>query len=155
HTAPYFHDGSLETLADVVAWFNTRFTLGLSKQKKADLTAYLEAVGTGEEPFEIFTETKTRFRLDWEELAVFISTLDTLIPAQDAFHADLLIRTVASDMRVDASGLNDRSQAPLVYAVADQLEKIRDAIQAGDWAQAQRMWQEYKRLEAKTDPQLR
>jgi mono/diheme cytochrome c family protein len=155
HTAPYFHDGSLETLADVVAWFDTRFTLGLSKQKKADLTAYLEAVGTGEEPFEVFTKNHTRFRLDWEELTTFISTLDTLIPAQDAFHADLLIRTVASDMRVDASGLKDRSQAPLVYAVADQLEKIRDAIQAGDWAQAHKLWQEYKRLEAKTDPQLR
>ncbi len=155
HTAPYFHDGSLETLADVVAWFDTRFNLGLSKQQEADLAAYLEAIGTGEEPFEVFTEKHTRFRLAWEELMVFSSTLDTLIPARDAFHADLLIRTVAADLRLDASGLTDRSQAPLVYAVAGHLEKVRDAIQAGDWPRAQRLWDEYKRLEVKTDPQLR
>jgi mono/diheme cytochrome c family protein len=155
HTAPYFHDGSLETLADVVAWFDTRLTLGLTKQEKADLAAYLEAVGTGEEPFEVFTEEKTRFRLDWEELTTFISTLDTLLPARDVYHSDLLIRTVATDLRVDASGLKDLGQAPLLYQMADKLEKVRDAIQAGDWARAHRLWEEYKRLEARYDPQLR
>ncbi len=155
HTASYFHDGSLETLADVVAWFDTRFTLGLTDQEKGDLTAYLEAVGTGEEPFEVFDDENTLFRLAWGELTTFISTLDTLIPARDVYHADLLIRTVARDLRLDASGLKDRSQAPLVYEVADKLEKIRDAIQANDWKRAETLWEEYKLLEAKYDPQLR
>ncbi len=30
-TAPYFHDGALATLADVVAWFDRRYGLGLSR----------------------------------------------------------------------------------------------------------------------------
>lgn len=155
HTAPYFHDGSLETLADVVAWFNTRFTLGLSERQQRDLTAYLEAVGTGEEPFEVFTDTHTRFRLAWDELMTFSSTLDTLIPARDVYHADLLIRTVASDLRLDASGLTDRSQAPLVYEVAARLEQIRDAMQAKDWPRAERLWEDAKHLQATYDPQLK
>jgi mono/diheme cytochrome c family protein len=155
HTAPYFHDGSLETLAEVVAWFNTRFTLGLSERQRQDLTAYLEAVGTGEEPFEVFTDAHTRFRLAWDELTVFSSTLDTLIPARDVYHADLLIRTVASDLRLDASGLMDRSQAPLVYEVAAKLEQIRDAMQARDWPRAERLWEDTKRLQATYDPQLK
>ena len=133
-TPPYFHDGSLDTLADVVAWFNEQFNLELTGSQKTDLTAYLEAVGTGEEPFEIFDDENTVFRLAWEELSTFISTLDTLIPAQDTFHADLLIRTVAPDLRADASGLTDLSQAPMVYELADELEKIQTAILAGDWA---------------------
>ncbi|MFQ5961147.1 MAG: cytochrome c peroxidase [Candidatus Methylomirabilales bacterium] len=155
HTAPYFHDGSLETLADVVAWFNTRFTLGLTKRQQSDLTVYLEAVGTGEEPFEVFTDEHTRFRLSWEEITTFTSTLNTLIPARDVYHADLLIRTVTSDLRLDASGLTDRSQAPLVYEVADKLEGIQDAMRTNDWKRAEKLWEEYQRLEAKYDPLLK
>lgn len=155
HTAPYFHDGSLDTLADVVEWFNSRFALGLTERQKRDLTAYLEAMGKGEEPFEVFTEEHTRFRLAWQELSTFISTLDTLIPARDGYHADLLIRTVAADLRLDASGLANRSQAPLVYEAADKLEQIRVAVQAKDWSRAERLWKEYKRLEATVDPVLK
>jgi cytochrome c peroxidase len=44
-SAPYFHDGRFATLAEVVAWFDDTFALGLSPTSRADLTAYLEAVG--------------------------------------------------------------------------------------------------------------
>ena len=44
-TAPYFHDGSLPTLASVVDWFDGRYGLALSEAERSDLTAYLEAVG--------------------------------------------------------------------------------------------------------------
>ena len=44
-SAPYFHDGRFATLADVVAWFDRTFALGLSAGERADLTAYLQAVG--------------------------------------------------------------------------------------------------------------
>lgn len=42
--APYFHDGSAATLLDVVNHYNTLFSLGLSAQQKADLTAYLKTL---------------------------------------------------------------------------------------------------------------
>ena len=44
-SAPYFHDGRFASLADVVAWFDRTFGLGLSAGERADLTAYLQAVG--------------------------------------------------------------------------------------------------------------
>ncbi|MFQ5743480.1 MAG: cytochrome c peroxidase, partial [Acidobacteriota bacterium] len=120
-TAPYFHDGSLETLADVVEWFDERFGLRLTATQRADLTAYVEAVGTGASPFEIFDDDNTRFQLDWQELSAFLSTLDTLLVSRDKFHADLLLATVAADLRLDASGLKDLGQAPQVYELADKL----------------------------------
>lgn len=155
YTAPYFHDGSLETLADVVEWFNSRHNLGLSDTQKGDLVAYLDAVGTGEEPFEVFDEENTRFVLDFGELSTFISTLDTLIPLRDTYHIDLLLRTVAKDLRLDASGLLDRSQAPLVYTLADKLEAIHTAVTQDNWTQAAALWGEYKDLEAQYGPQFK
>jgi cytochrome c peroxidase len=101
YTAPYFHDGSLETLGDVVAWFDQRFALRLTPEERADLTAYLEVVGTGEAPYEEFDDENTPFRLMADELSVFLSTLNTLIPARDQVAADLALRTVGGCQRDD------------------------------------------------------
>jgi cytochrome c peroxidase len=42
--APYFHNGSAATLAQVVGFYDSRFTIGLSAQEKNDLTAFLGAL---------------------------------------------------------------------------------------------------------------
>jgi mono/diheme cytochrome c family protein len=42
--APYFHDGSAATLADVVDRYNTAKTLNLTVQQKADLVQYLKSL---------------------------------------------------------------------------------------------------------------
>ena len=42
--APYFHNGSARSLADVVAFYNTRFNLNLTTQEAADLAAFLSAL---------------------------------------------------------------------------------------------------------------
>lgn len=42
--APYFHDGSANTIADIVNFYNIRFSMGLTKQEKADLTNFLAAL---------------------------------------------------------------------------------------------------------------
>ena len=146
YTAPYFHDGSLETLADVVTWFDENFNLELSDQQQADLTTYLEAVGTGEDPFEIFDEENTQFALDWAELSTFLSTLDTLIPAQDTHHALLLLDTVTPDLRLDASAATNREIIPRVYDIAAKLDEIKAAIEADDWERAAELNDEYKLL---------
>lgn len=51
-SAPYFHDGRFAALGDVVAWFDTAYALGLTKAERADLTAYLEAVGAADSPVD-------------------------------------------------------------------------------------------------------
>jgi cytochrome c peroxidase len=41
---PYFHNGSAATLDDVLAFYETRFGLGLTVQEHADLVAFLQAL---------------------------------------------------------------------------------------------------------------
>jgi len=156
YTAPYFHDGSMETLADVVRWKNEQFEMNLDAQQMADLTAYVRAVGAANEPYELFDAENTPFRLAWAELTTFATTLDTmLIPRRDAEHAILLIDTIAPDFRADASGLQNLDQAPLVYEVADKLEAIKAAIQADEWDHADRLYDEYAALVEEYTPSLK
>jgi len=42
--APYFHDGSAATLADVVNVYNTKRALGLTPAQRSDLTEYLKSL---------------------------------------------------------------------------------------------------------------
>ena len=42
--APYFHNGSAATLAEVVAFYDTRFQLNLTRQEQEDLVAFLRAL---------------------------------------------------------------------------------------------------------------
>ncbi|GAB5377786.1 MAG: hypothetical protein AcusKO_42480 [Acuticoccus sp.] len=115
YTAPYFHDGSLPTLASVVDWFDETKSLGLSKRERADLTAYLETVGRAEEPYEAFDERETPFRLAFDELTTFASTLATLLPARDAQHTLLLVDTVAADLAADAGTMTNQVARPEIY----------------------------------------
>jgi hypothetical protein len=41
---PYFHDGSAETLADVVEHYDTTLSLGLSTAQQADIVEYLKSL---------------------------------------------------------------------------------------------------------------
>jgi cytochrome c peroxidase len=154
HTAPYFHDGSLATLADVVAWFDERFGLGLNAGEKSDLAAYLEAIGTAEEPYQEFAGKSTRFRLDFQENSVFASTLDALIPRRDRFHALLLIRSVAGDLRLDASAITDVRLQPRVYELAERLERVGAAIRDERWDDAAKEWSAYKAIEKSYEDEL-
>jgi hypothetical protein len=42
--APYFHNGSAQTLMDVVHFYNSRFQIGFTDQEMADLVAFLSAL---------------------------------------------------------------------------------------------------------------
>jgi hypothetical protein len=42
--APYFHNGSADTLEDVIRFYDVRFHIGFSEQEKADLAAFLKAL---------------------------------------------------------------------------------------------------------------
>jgi cytochrome c peroxidase len=42
--APYFHNGSAASLEEVIDFYESRFNIGLSRQEKADLAAFLRAL---------------------------------------------------------------------------------------------------------------
>ena len=150
-TAPYFHDGSLPTLASVADWFNSRFELKLTNEERADLTAYLEAVGDADAPYEVYEGRHTRFRLAFEELTTFASTLNTLLPARDAYHAKLMLDTVAADLSFDASGMANLPAKPKVYELAAILVDIGKAIDRKDWDQAEKRWAAFKKRKEEYD----
>jgi mono/diheme cytochrome c family protein len=153
-TAPYMHDGSLPTLASVVDWFNDSKDLGLSEIQRADLTAYLEAVGDGVEPYQHFEGQDSVFRLSWEELTTFASTLDTLVPARDAQNIALLVDTVAPDLAADASVMTNQSAKPEIYEFASILNAIGEASAAGNWDEAERQWLKFKTMQAEIDERM-
>ncbi|MGI9500972.1 MAG: cytochrome c peroxidase, partial [Geminicoccaceae bacterium] len=155
HTGPYLHDGRFATLAEVVAWKDETFGLDLDEAEQADLTAYLEAVGEGGDPYQMFDEETTPFRLMIEELTVFLSTLGTLIPEQDRDHAELLLRTVAGDMELDASVMTNRDARDKTLALADRLWRLRDTVLQEAWDEAATAWQDYQDLAGAYDSELR
>lgn len=42
--APYFHNGSAKSLADIMTFYNTRFSIGFTPQEEQDLIAFLNAL---------------------------------------------------------------------------------------------------------------
>ena len=82
-----------------------------------------------------------------DELSTFLSTLDTLIPARDRASADLLLRTVASDLAADASAMTNRAALEQVHEMVARLEELRAAIAAEQWAEAEALWAAYQDLE--------
>jgi cytochrome c peroxidase len=153
-TAPYFHDGSLPTLASVVEWFDNRYELKLTKAEQADLTAYLEAVGDADEPYQKFEGKETPFRLAWEELTTFATTFEALLPGRDAEHASLMLETVAGDLAADASGATNAAAKPKAYELAGLLDETRQAIAKDDWETAETRWNTYKELKEKYDEEM-
>lgn len=151
YTAPYFHDGSLPTLASVVEWFNDTKDLGLNDTERSDLTSYLETIGTADKPYETFDAVNTPFRLAFAELTTFASTLDTLLPKRDAKHILILSDTVAADLAADASTMVNLSARPEIYELAERLAKIGTAVRAENWNLAEANWTLFKAGVAKIE----
>ena len=120
----------------------------MDAEQRADLTAYLRAVGDGEEPYQRFEGRDSVFRLSWEELTTFASTLDTLIPMRDAENIAVLIDTVAPDLAADASVMINQNAKPEIYRFAAILQAVGDASAAGDWAEASLQWDAFKTMQA-------
>jgi cytochrome c peroxidase len=155
YTAPYMHDGSLSTLPEVVEWFDSRFDLGLNREEKMGLVSYLEAVGSGLDPYETFNEENTLFRLKWKELKTFLNLLDTLLADEDAFHAGLLIDTVTRAMKENVSLLKDTHRASLVAELTEKLVEIKESLHKEEWKKGSELWAEYLLLEGRIGPLLK
>lgn len=153
-TAPYLHDGSLAAMTDVMDWKDETYGLDLGEAEKADLLAYLEIVGDADEPYETFDERNTPFRLAFEELTTFASTLDTLLPKRDARHALLLIDTVAADLAADAPGMANLKGKREVYALAETLARVGEAVRSDDWDAAETEWSAFKSLQSEIDERM-
>ena len=100
---PYFHDGRFDTYDQVVDHFDRTFDLGLSSDDRADLVAYLIAVGNGILPYE-----PDSIGAQMKELNDFVSVLDAAIAAHDVAVVRLAVDTVGHELRELTEKFPDR-----------------------------------------------
>lgn len=101
--APFFHDGRFDTFDEVVNHFDHQFNLSLDAQDKADLVAYLTAVGDGVNAYER-DGASTQLR----EISDFASVLATAIPAHNNEVITLVVDTVGGELRELTERIPDR-----------------------------------------------
>lgn len=130
-TAPYMHDGSLPTLKAVVEYFDRFLKLKLNAGQIADLTAYLEAVGDGTDPYEPDAHF---LAAEMEELSFFLSGYEYLKEQAKLDLIGLLFQTVAGEVRAHVTNLQDARQAPRMERLAVLMDEARAAVQRGDAA---------------------
>ena len=101
--APYFHDGRFDNYGQVIDHFNRVFDLGLSAQDRADLAAYLTAVGDGVRPQYHLTGTNV-----FSDIDDFVSVLDIAISSHDTEVIALTVQSVGDMLQ----GLADHYAEP-------------------------------------------
>lgn len=151
--APYFHDGRFDRYDQVVDYFNRHFDLGLTANERSDLLAFLEAVGDAAEPI-----TRNTVQAGLDEIAQFVSVLDTAIPARNNEVIALTVDSVGNEWRElgeafpaakDTSisgGLIERLHARgAVRELVLTLRQIAMASDAGDYDQAAQIFADYRK----------
>ena len=127
----------------MVDWFNAEFALRLSDSEAKDLTAYLETIGDGVEPYE-----KTPYYLDaeMEEFVFFLSTYRYL--RQQGKHAlvGTTFRTIAAEITNHKWELQDPSYRPVLEKMASLMEEAYSLNRAGRYAEVERLVDAYRRL---------
>ncbi len=144
YTAPYFHDGRFASFDAVVGYFDEHFELGLMAAEKADLVAYLGAVGATEKPFDTATP-----ELDVNELLVFSRALERAVAEHDQTTIDIGVSTIAREMREiqerfpgpsDPIGIAQQALLKPARSAAArlviQLRRVQTAAEAGEFEQA-------------------
>ncbi len=142
-TAPYFHDGSQATLQDVSEWFNQHFGLGLDAGEVADLTAYVETVGDGVDPYE---ETSDCLEAELRECVFFLSTYEFLSEREKPELVDIVFQTVGEIIRTHRALLQDPAYTPVLDRLAWLMDKARAANEEGDRATTDASVAAYRRL---------
>ena len=160
--APYFHDGRFDSFDQVVAHFDRVFDLALSSQDKADLVAYLTAVGDGLQPYEQDGATASL-----REINDFASVLGTAIPAGENDVVALAVDTIGGELRELTERYPDRKDTSIpggeqerasaraaLKEVVLLLRRIDMAVGEGRPADAAADYRNYRYLMAAAIPSL-
>jgi cytochrome c peroxidase len=154
--APYFHDGRYDTYDQVVDYFDRHYDLGLSVRQKADLVAYLDAVGDADEPV-----TRNSVQSELDEISDFASVLDTAIPARNKNVIALAVESVGNEWRELGENFPSLKDTSVHGGVAERLKAhgaARDMVltlrriammaEAGKFEAAARAYADYRAQEA-------
>lgn len=152
--APYFHDARFDRLDQVVAHFERTYELNYTPQERADLTAYLVAVGDGVLPLE-----KEGVTARMKEINDFATVLETAIPAHDGAIIDLAVDTIGRELRDLTEMFPDRRDPTVTDGLRERLaarailkdtvimfHRIGAAASAGRFDEAAAQYADYRKL---------
>ena len=120
--APYFHDARFTTFDQVVDYFDRSFRLGFSDQDRADMVAYLKAIGDGAQPYEPLTAA-----IPLQDIFDFATVLGTAIPAHDNEIISLAVTAVGGDLNDLMERIPDQG-APGVSGGEKERELARNSL---------------------------
>lgn len=155
---PYFHDGRFDSYAQVVDHFNRVFDLGLGTRDRADLAAYLAAIGNGVRPEYRLTGVNVL-----EDENGFVSVLDIAITQHDTEVVSLATRTVSEqlqdladhypDPQSQSSGAAELKLARATIArLIATLQAVNAAVTSGNFDGAAAEYLSYRKLTAAAAP---
>lgn len=158
--APYFHDGRFDDVGEVIDHFNRTFDLKLEDQDRADLLAYLWAIGDGMRPQYHLTGPNVLGDID--ELA---GVLDVAVPRRDSEVVALAVRSLRDQLR-DLSdhypdtatgeisgGTRERTLArATLAALMETLQRVGTDVAAGRFEEAAGEYLNYRKLTAAAAP---
>ena len=149
--APYFHDGRYDDFGQVVDHFDRVFGLALSAQDRADLVAYLRAVGDGRQPYD-----RDSVMVRFKEITTFSLVLAQAIGMRDREATDLAVDTLGGELRDLTERFPDHRDPAVTGALAERrlaraalkdvvisLRRIAIAVTAGDFAAATAEYRTY------------
>jgi cytochrome c peroxidase len=150
--APYFHDGRFDSYAEVVDYFDEHFALRLKADERADLVAYLDAVGDAKQPV-----TRNTVQAELDEIAQFASVLDKAIPEHNKEVIDLTVDAAANEWRELAEAFPGGSDTSISGGRAERrrasgaaknmvltLRRIAMAVDGDDFAGAVQAYADYR-----------
>ena len=155
--APYFHDGRFDTYDQVIDYFDHSFNLDLTPQERADLAAYLTAIGDGVRPEYHLSGPNVLSDID-----DFASILDIAIARHETDVVTLavpslsgLLQDLADHYPEDGNtgGAQERKLARATLATLIQtLHRVQADVVAGRFDQAAGAYLSYRKLTAATAP---
>ena len=115
---------------------------GLTDDQVGDLTAYLETVGDGIEPYE---ETTLTLEAEMEEFSFFLSAYETLVEKNKPQLMAITFQTIAFEIRAHKWDLQDWAHMPVLERMANLMDEAYAAILAGDRREVEALIGEYRR----------
>jgi cytochrome c553 len=159
-SAPYFHDGRFNNYGQVIDYFNRAYDLALNAQDRADMTAYLTAIGDGVRPEYHLTGTNVL-----DDINGFASVLNIAISNHDTPVVAFAVRSV-NDLLQDlaerypdpkdheiSGGASQRALArATIAALVQTLHRVDLDVAAGRFGEAAGEYLAYRKLTFATAP---
>jgi hypothetical protein len=157
---PYFHDGRFDNYDQVIDHFDRSFNLGLTAQDRADLVAYLTAIGDGVRPEYHLSGPNVLSDID-----DFASVLDIAIQSHETDIVALAVRSLngllqdLADHYPDpgnseiSGGVQERTLArATIAALIATLRRVEADVAAGRFNEAANEYLSYRKLTAAAAP---